>query len=79
MTLQNGQPTATVLAPVATSSSARFTFTRLPIFSSMNIRPPPAPQQKPLLLARSGSTRSTTGRRRRIVRGASYSPFHRPR
>src|SRR5262249_12594598 len=79
ITLQSGQATATVFAPVATSSSAGFTLTREPIFSSMNIRPPPAPQQKPRFRRRSGSTRSTRGSRRSTWRGASYSPFHRPR
>jgi hypothetical protein len=46
MMLQNGQATATVWTPVAMISSVRFTLTRSPC-SSMNIRPPPAPQQKP--------------------------------
>src|SRR2546423_6138259 len=43
---QNGQPTATVPAPVATASSTRSTLIRLPIRSSIHIRAPPAPQQK---------------------------------
>lgn len=43
---QNGQPTATVFAPVATASSARSRLTRLPSGSSSHILEPPAPQQK---------------------------------
>src|SRR5437879_1795469 len=42
---QNGQPTATVPAPVATASSTRSVLMRLPIRSSIHIRAPPAPQQ----------------------------------
>lgn len=46
MTLQNGQPVAISEAPVATACSERNSLTRWPRFSSMNIRAPPAPQQK---------------------------------
>ena len=46
MTLQNGQPVAISEAPVATACSERNSLMRLPSFSSMNIRAPPAPQQK---------------------------------
>ena len=46
MVRQNGQPTATVPAPVATASCTRSVLMRLPIRSSIHIRAPPAPQQK---------------------------------
>ena len=42
---QNGQAVPTTAAPVAASSVARSTFTRLPFSSPRNICPPPAPQQ----------------------------------
>src|SRR6266576_3226411 len=45
MVRQNGQPTATVLAPVAKASPARREQTRFFGSSSIHIRPPPAPQQ----------------------------------
>ena len=45
MVLQNGQAAPITAAPVATSSSARSTFTRLPFSSPRNTSPPPAPQQ----------------------------------
>ena len=44
--MQNGQPTASVRAPVARASSTRSTLIRFPIRSSIHIRAPPAPQQK---------------------------------
>ena len=56
--LQNGQPTAISAAPVATASAARFSLMRVPKFSSMNMRAPPAPQQKPSLRFRGISTKS---------------------
>ena len=56
MVLQKGQPTATSPAPVERASSARLSAMRVPSFSSMNMRAPPAPQQKPLLRLRSIST-----------------------
>ncbi|GFJ79822.1 hypothetical protein Phou_040020 [Phytohabitans houttuyneae] len=46
MVWQKGQPTAIVLAPVASASSTRSTLMRLPIRSSIHMRAPPAPQQK---------------------------------
>lgn len=45
MLLQNGQPVAMSVAPVARACSVRNSFMRCPIFSSMNMRAPPAPQQ----------------------------------
>ena len=44
ITRQNGQPVAMVVAPVASASSTRSWFTRLPMCSSIHIRAPPAPQ-----------------------------------
>ena len=70
--MQNGHATAIWSAPVASSSSLRSTFTRLPTFSSIHMRPPPAPQHNPLLFVRGGSTSSTTGSAlRSVLRGAS--------
>src|SRR6185312_6096068 len=45
MMVQKGQAVATVSAPEAMISSVLLWFTRVPIFSSIHIRPPPAPQQ----------------------------------
>src|SRR5262249_29872330 len=47
MIVQKGQAVATVLAPDASTSSMRLWLTRVPIFSSIHMRPPPAPQQNP--------------------------------
>ena len=44
MTRQNGQPVTMVSAPVARASSVRSRLIRFPIFSSIHIRAPPAPQ-----------------------------------
>jgi len=44
MIVQNGHAVATVSAPLARISSVRLWFTRVPIFSSIHIRPPPAPR-----------------------------------
>ena len=46
MTRQNGQPVAIFSAPVDRASSTRSRLIRRPIFSSIHIRAPPAPQQK---------------------------------
>lgn len=46
MTLQKGQPVAISSAPVDSACSVRNSLTRVPSFSSMNMRAPPAPQQK---------------------------------
>jgi hypothetical protein len=48
--MQNGQALATVFAPVSTSWSVRFTFTRFWFCSSIHICAPPAPQQRPRVL-----------------------------
>ena len=55
--------------PVATSSSARSTFTRLPFSSPRNICPPPAPQQNDRSRDAAGST--TSADRPITVRGSS--------
>ena len=52
MTRQNGQPTAIRSAPVATASSVRLALIRVPSFSSIHMRAPPAPQQKDFSLER---------------------------
>lgn len=46
MVLQKGQPVAMSSAPVARACSVRNSLTRRPVVSSMNMRAPPAPQQK---------------------------------
>ena len=61
MTLQNGQPTAILVAPVPIASSERLTLTRSPIVSSIHMRAPPAPQQNDFSTLRSISTRLTPG------------------
>ena len=48
--MQNGHALATVRAPVSTSCSVRFTFTRFWFCSSIHICAPPAPQQRPRVL-----------------------------
>ena len=54
--MQNGQPVATVLAPVCFNSRYRFVLTRsVPFSSSFQNCPPPAPQQKLLLRRQVGS------------------------
>ena len=71
--MQNGHALAMVFAPVSSSWSVRFTFTRSLFCSSIHICAPPAPQQSPRCLVQySGSTSSTPGMRlqdlaRRIV------------
>ena len=71
--MQNGHATAIASAPVASSSSVRSTLMRFPSRSSMNMRPPPAPQHRPRSFVRVGSTRFDHGKRaperlaRRIV------------
>ena len=52
MTRQNGQPVTMVSAPVARASSVRSRLIRLPVFSSIHIRAPPAPQHSERALLR---------------------------
>ena len=79
MMLQNGQATATASTPVSTTSVVRFSLTRWPSRSSMNMRPPPAPQQNPYCLLRRISITFGTPTAAITSRGASNSRFHRPR
>src|SRR3989442_15743815 len=68
---QNGHPLATLVAPllIARSCSIRRWFTRWPTFSSIHMRPPPAPQQNPRSrLCGSISTRWTPGIASRTAR-----------
>ena len=51
----------------------------LPMFSSMNIRPPPAPQHMPSVPDRSASTISIPARLPMTFRGAVYTSLCRPR
>src|ERR1700756_4837006 len=50
MIRQYGQDVAITSAPVPSPSSIRSTFIRLPVRSSIYIRAPPTPQQKPLVV-----------------------------
>ena len=61
MTRQNGQPMAMRSAPVATASSVRLVLIRVPSFSSIHMRAPPAPQQNDFSLGRGISRSSTPG------------------
>ena len=61
MTRQNGQPIAIRSAPVAMASSVRLRLMRVPSFSSIHIRAPPAPQQKDFSPCRGISRSSTPG------------------
>ena len=61
ITRQNGQPTAIWSAPVPTASLVRFSLIRSPMFSSIHMRAPPAPQQKDFSEWRSISTYSAPG------------------
>ena len=69
ITRQNGQPTAIWSAPVPTASVVRFTLIREPMFSSIHIRAPPAPQQKERSLLRSISLNSVDGMTESSSRG----------
>ena len=62
ITRQKGQPTAIWSAPVPTASLVRFMLIRSPVFSSIHMRAPPAPQQKDRSELRSISTTSAPGR-----------------
>ncbi len=50
--MQNGQAVETMSGSSASASSVRSTLIDLPIFSSIHMRAPPAPQQKPRSLQR---------------------------
>ncbi len=71
MTRQNGQPTAIWSAPVPTASAVRFSLIRVPMFSSIHMRAPPAPQQKDRSELRSISTKDAPGSTWSSSRGGS--------
>jgi hypothetical protein len=56
MIMQKGQAVETMSAPVDKASSVRSILTRLPMFSSIHMRAPPAPQQNPFSRQRPIST-----------------------
>ena len=74
ITRQNGQPTAIWSAPVATASLVRLTLIRSPSFSSIHIRPPPAPQQKDRSLLRRHLLEGGARDHRRAARAAGRTP-----
>lgn len=78
MTLQNGQPVAISSAPVSSACSVRNSLMRDPSFSSMNMRAPPAPQQKASSRDLSIS-RNSTPVAWRSSRGGSKTLLCRPR
>ena len=59
--------------------STRAMLMRLPIFSSIHMRAPPAPQHIAFSRDRSNSSGASRVSARRIARGASYSPLCRER
>jgi hypothetical protein len=69
MTMQYGQAVETTSGSSASASSIRSTLIRLPIFSSIHIRAPPAPQQKPRSLHRCISCWRRPGRLESTSRG----------
>ena len=78
MTLQKGQPVAISSAPVSRACSVRKSLMRVPSFSSMNMRAPPAPQQKASSRFLSIS-RSSTPVASSSSRGGSKTLLWRPR
>jgi len=78
MTLQNGQPVAISSAPVSSACSVRNSLMRDPSFSSMNMRAPPAPQQKASSRDLSIS-RNSTPVASRSSRGGSKTLLCRPK
>ena len=78
MTLQKGQPVAISSAPVSKACSVRKSLMRVPSFSSMNMRAPPAPQQKASSRFLSIS-RSSTPVASSSSRGGSKTLLWRPR
>ena len=63
ITRQNGQPMAIRSAPVAMASSVRLVLIRVPSFSSIHMRAPPAPQQNDFSPVRSISVQLDAGQR----------------
>ncbi len=79
MTMQYGQPVEMVSGSVPSASSMRSVLIRLPIRSSIHIRAPPAPQQKPRSLHRCISWAWTPGTCSMISRGGVNTRLWRPR
>ena len=71
MTRQNGQPIAMRSAPVATASCVRLMLMRVPSFSSIHMRAPPAPQQNDFSPERGISRSSTPGKAPSSSRGGA--------
>jgi hypothetical protein len=71
MTRQNGHPMAIRSAPGREASSVRLMLIRVPSFSSIHMRAPPAPQQKDFSFVRSISVSSTPGRAPMSSRGGA--------
>ena len=69
ITRQYGQAVEIVSGDSARASSMRSVLIRLPMRSSIHIRAPPAPQQKPRDLHRCISVACTPGTASRISRG----------
>ena len=69
MTRQNGQAVETMSGSRESASSTRSLLMRLPIRSSIHIRAPPAPQQKPRSLHRCISCERRPGTLSMISRG----------
>src|SRR5258705_12236878 len=79
MVMQNGQPTASVFAPVSLASLKRASLTRIvPFSSSFHICAPPAPQQKDFAELR-GISIVTTPVEFKASRGASKILLCRPK
>ena len=70
ITRQNGQPMAIRSAPVAMASSVRLRLMRVPSFSSIHIRAPPAPQQKERLTGARHLAQLDAGQRADAARAA---------
>ncbi len=79
MTRQKGQAVETVSGSVVSASSTRSVLMRLPMRSSIHMRAPPAPQQKPRSLQRCISWVWTPGTLAMMSRGWAYTLLWRPR
>ena len=79
MTMQYGQPVEIVSGLVPSASLIRSVLIRFPIRSSIHIRAPPAPQQKPRFLHRCISWACTPGTFSMISRGGVNTLLCRPR
>src|SRR5690625_7805806 len=79
MTWQNGHAVETVSGLVVSASSTRSVLMRLPIRSSIHMRAPPAPQQKPRSLWRCISLVLTPGPLGIVARRGGDTLLLRPR